>query len=70
MKVRHGVEVVLTLLITILFQYLMMSCISSMHKAVLDAEQLNKLDNLYSTNFIPEYVALKKKFIKDVQYDL
>ena len=60
MKVRHGVEVILTLIITILFQYLMMNCISSMHKAVKDAEHLNSLDSLYTTNFIPEYVAVKK----------
>jgi hypothetical protein len=70
MKVRHGVEVILTLIITILFQYLMMNCISSMHKAVQDGEYLGTLDSLYSTNFIPEYVALKKKIISDIKNDL
>ena len=41
-----------------------------MHKAVQDAEKLNILNSLYSTNYIPEYVALKKKLIKDVMIDL
>ncbi len=48
----------------------MMNCISSMHKAVQDGEYLGTLDSLYSTNFIPEYVALKKKIISDIKNDL
>ena len=66
MKFRHRIEVILTLVITLLFQYLMMGCISSMHKTQDVGEYLNELSKIYSTNQIPEYVNIKKQLILEV----